>query len=103
MERFRALMEPSPVPEKSATPVNNFSAAPTPVRDPFLERQPAFNPAGRQAVAVEDNVSRPTGIQPLPTLTSKPVQAPAKRPSWQAQLPPWLSDKPQTPSAVHNF
>jgi hypothetical protein len=44
---------------------------------------------------LEDKISRPKGLQPLPGIATKPVEPATKRPTWQAQLPPWLSDKPQ--------
>ena len=98
MERFRALMVPTSPPDKPAASVGY---SPAPYRDPYLQRQPAFNPVGRSASALQDNLSRPTGIKPLPSATTKPVQS-TVRPTWQANLPPWLSDKPQQHD-THSF
>jgi hypothetical protein len=98
MDRFRALMVPTSPPDRPAPTV---SYSPAPYRDPYLQRQPAFNPVGRSASALQDDLSRPAGIKPLPGATTRPVQSTA-RPAWQANLPPWLSDKPQ-PHDTHSF
>jgi len=95
MERFRAMLEPPP----SAQPAGSTARFPTtPITKPdsYLQPQPKINPNGRTVTSLEDNSSRPTGITPLPGVTgSTPITAP-KRPEWQAQLPPWLVNKPQT-------
>jgi hypothetical protein len=99
-DRFRALMEPTPTPDatvKYSTP----HTAPAP--NPYLQPQPFVNPAGRSAVAVETDISRPTGIQPLPAATGSAVTTPKTRPAWQAQPPPWLTDKPQPHSVSRNY
>jgi hypothetical protein len=103
MESFRAMLEPPATPDKPAAPQNNFSTAPARTPDPYLQAQPAFNPAGRSVAPVESHITRPVGIQPLPSVATKPTPAPAKRPTWQAQLPPWYSDKPQKPDVTHGF
>ena len=92
MERFRAMMEPSSPPESPA--VTRFSPVPVPVPDPNMQPQPYFNPAGRSYQPVQQNISRPQGITPLPSITG-PYTTP-KQPTAQAQLPPWLQDSPQT-------
>jgi hypothetical protein len=99
MDRFRALMVSSSPPDKTATPAASSPALP---RNPYLQQQPAFNPAGSSATALQDNLNRPTGIQPLPGAVTKPAPPTVTRPTWQAQLPPWLSDKPQQHD-THSF
>jgi hypothetical protein len=93
MERFRAMMEPS-------TPVNptptRFAVPATPERDPNLQVLPSFNPAGRAITPLASDIARPTGIMPLPGVGRPASTTPAKRPDWQAQLPPWLRSGPQT-------
>jgi hypothetical protein len=102
-DRFRSLMVPGSSPDKSSMPAGyGMNPASTPAPDPFLQPQPAFNPAGRSVAPIKDDVSRPTGIQPLPGVATKPAQSDTKRPAWQAQLPPWLSNKPQH-DAAHGF
>lgn len=91
MEHFRALMEPNPVPEDNVGPAGRAPVS-KPATDPFLERQPAYNPAGNAVRPLADNVARPKGITPLPGIGSPTPAAPARRPDWQAQLPPWLNE-----------
>ena len=74
-----------PLPSAGSTPVNSF-----------LQPLPAFNPAGRSITALDEKIARPTGIQPLPGITGPPKIAPTTRPEWQAQLPPWLTEGPQS-------
>jgi len=92
MERFRALMEPSP-PPTPMTPTR-FAAAPMPAPDPFLQAMPVVNPAGRGVAPLENSFSRPTGLQPLPGISTPPPAPAATRPSWQAQPPPWMQPGP---------
>lgn len=98
-ERFRALMEPNSQP---ATPVR-FSETLPPTPDPYLQPQPKFNPAGHSYSSLENNSARPTGINPLPGITGPAPKPVEKRPSWQAQPPPWLSDGPQAHNPNRNF
>ena len=100
MERFRALMDP-PAP---VAPVKTH-ANPVPVAAPafFEASQPAVNPAGRSAVAVQANIAKPTGIKPLPAATGSALTPQTKKPEWQAQPPPWMTDKPQPQSRVRNY
>jgi hypothetical protein len=91
MERFRALMDPAPPAQPAPTTIR-YSAAP----NPYMQPQPKFNPNGRSIDSLENNSSRPTGINPLPTVTGPVPASPKKRPDWQAQLPPWLANKPQS-------
>ncbi len=87
-ERFRALMEPVSPPAAPA------GYAP-PVPSPYLQPQPKFNPAGNSYSPLENNAARPTGINPLPSITGPAPKPVEKRPSWMAQPAPWLTDGPQ--------
>jgi hypothetical protein len=97
MERFRALMEPAPPPDNPALAAR---LAPLPVVDPNLQVLPPVNPAGRSFTPIQSGISKPTGIMPLPSISS-PYELPTTpKPAWQAQPPPWLSDSPQPFGAV---
>lgn len=100
MERFRELMEPAVAPDKTLTP----SATPVVPPDPYLQRQPDFNPLGSSVAQLpsENFSSQPKGIQPLPTLTH-PYVPPAKKNSAQAQLPPWMSSSPSSQFQTRQF
>jgi hypothetical protein len=102
MERFRALMEPSSPPDKVQTP-GRLPVAAAPAVDPFLQKQPQFNPAGRPVAALEDNIGRPKGLQPLPGVSGVPITTPKTKPTWQAQLPPWMQSGPQPHDLNRNF
>ena len=93
MERFRALMEPASPPDRPQMPTR-FSPAPAPTPDPFLQAMPVVNPAGRGFAQLENSLSRPAGIQPLPGISTPPPAPTAARPSWQAQPPPWMTPGP---------
>lgn len=90
MERFRELMEPGLGAVKSTAPV-------MPVPDPYMQRQPEFNPLGRSAAALpsQNIASHPMGITPLPTLTR--AYAPPVKSSAQSKLPPWMTDASTAP------
>lgn len=94
MERFRSLMEPVTPPEKPQVPTR-FAVAPAPAPDPFLQALPVVNPAGRGISPLGDLFSRPAGIKPLPGISTPAPTAAASKPSWQAQLPPWMTTGPQ--------
>jgi hypothetical protein len=94
MERFRALMEPSSPPEQTPVPTR-FSVPEAPAADPFLQPVPVVNPAGQDISPLENAFSRPAGIKPLPGISTLPPTPVVIRPSWQAQLPPWMTAGPQ--------
>jgi hypothetical protein len=71
-----------------------FSTPTLPVVDPFLQPLPVVNPVGRSIAPLENEFSRPTGIKPMPGVSTLPPKPVATKPSWQAQLPPWLKDGP---------
>jgi hypothetical protein len=101
MAAFRTMLEPvSPVKEEAAT---GFSAPPAPAPDPFLEAVPVVNPAGRSIPTLESTFARPAGIRPLPGISTPPPKPSAARPSWQAQLPPWMSTGPQPHNPGQNY
>jgi hypothetical protein len=100
LERFRAMMEAASTPE----PANkSFNVRTAPAPAPSLKTLPVVNPAGRSVAAIDDNISRPTGIQPLPTATGSTLTKPKTRPSSHAQRPPWMSDAPQPHSINRGF
>lgn len=92
MDRFRALMNPGASP--NATPIS-YSTPAKPVPDPYLQKQPQYNPVGRSFAPLGSDAAGPTGIQPLPGLTGPTQKSAAGRPSWQAQMPPWMQGGPQ--------
>ena len=90
MDRFRALMD-SPFPQEKSVAATR--QPPIPVPNPNLQPVPLFNPAGRSYTPLQSGISKPTGITPLPSITS-PYSLPAAKPSGLAKPPPWLSDSP---------
>lgn len=93
MERFRALMEPTPPQTPSAAP--GFSSQPSHTPDPFLQPVPAsFNPAGRSFTGLGNDIAKPTGLAPLPGVTGP--RPPPSKPAPLVQTPPWLSQSPQS-------
>ncbi len=102
MERFRALMEPSSPPQKIETPTRfSIPAATTP--DPFMQARPFANPNGRDVAPLEADFSKPAGITPLPPISTPPPKPVQVRPSWQAQLPPWMQSGPPAHNPNQNF
>jgi len=102
MERFRAMMEPQSPPDK--VQVTTRFAMPTKLApDPFLQQTPVENPNGRGIAPLENVFSKPTGITPLPGIGTPAPKPVATKPSWQAQLPPWLTDGPQAHNPNRNF
>jgi hypothetical protein len=93
MERFRALMEPSSPPDRVAAPASYTPRAPA--RESYFQTQSKVNPVGSAYNSLESDITRPTGVAPLPGITG-PVKKPeTKRPDWKAQLPPWMNNGPQ--------
>ena len=92
MERFRTLMEPVTLPEKSLTTAYPI---PVPVPDPNMQPMPLFNPAGHSFTPLQSGISKPTGINSLPGITSPYSPPKSASPAGLAKLPPWLSDSPQ--------
>lgn len=98
MERFRSLMTPSPAPEKVTMP-SSYSPSRPDTHSPssFFDPQPNVNPVGRSYSTLESDITRPKGLTPLPGVTGPMDKKPdTKRPSWKAQLPPWMSEGPQS-------
>jgi hypothetical protein len=92
-------MEPSSPPDQ--TTVQTPRTLPTP--DPFLEPAPVVNPAGRGIAPLDNDFSRPTGIQPLPAVSTPAPTPVATKPTWQAQLPPWMRSGPQAHNPNQNY
>jgi len=93
MERFRAMMEPPPV-EKPAAPAS--FGTPAPVVDRNMQAMPAFNPAGHSFAPLQNNIGRPTGLNPLPTITGQRPLDNAPKPKPLVEPPPWLKIDPKT-------
>ena len=100
MDRFRALMD-SPFPQEKSV-ITTARQNPIPVPDPNLQPVPLFNPAGRSYTPLQSGISKPTGINPLPQITS-PYSLPAgAKPTGLTKPPPWLSDSPSPAFGVQN-
>jgi hypothetical protein len=96
MDRFRAMMEPPPPPEKTPG-LAGYSSSPTPAPDPFLQPLPAFNPAGSSFKPLENDIGKPTGLTPLAGLSGPPPAPP--KPTPLVQPPPWMMpNSPQNPT-----
>jgi hypothetical protein len=61
------------------------------------------NPAGHDIAPLDNVFSRPTGITPLPGISTPPPKPVAVTPSWQAQLPPWMQSGPPAQNPNRNF
>lgn len=95
MEQFRAMLNNDPAPSAPVVkPVYSAPgySAPGSSMNSFFDQQPKINPAGRSFTALEDTSTRPKGLTPLPGITGPVPKPDTKRPSWKAQLPPWLSE-----------
>jgi hypothetical protein len=92
MERFRTLMDPGALPDKPATAPR---LAPLPAPDPNMQPLPLGNRLGQSFTPLQSGISKPTGIMPLPSITSPYALPVTAKPDGQAQRPPWLSDSPQ--------
>ena len=95
MDRFRQLLNPSPVETSQPSSDSQLLMTPKPTVDPFFTR-PDFipNPAGASFTPLSTGIARPTGLTPLPDAVTSllpSVAAPARK----LQLPPWLLQGPQ--------
>lgn len=86
MERFDKILMTPTAPAAATTPVMANVTS-----DPFMQAQPAYNPAGHAVDALASGIAKPTGLTPLPGVTG-PAPAPAKKTAW-VQPPPWLSSE----------
>jgi hypothetical protein len=97
MDRFRQLLNPSPAPTTANTPDNGFFATPNnvAVTDPNIT-QPDFvpNPAGASFTPLTSGIGKPTGLTPLPGITTPEITT-TPAPAWAPQPAPWLSQMPQ--------
>jgi hypothetical protein len=93
MERFRQLLESSPVTAAEPSPESKFFQVPK--TDPNIN-QPDFmpNPAGASFTPLTTGIGKPAGLSPLPGIAT-PGIAPATVPAWAPQTAPWLSQGPQ--------
>ena len=103
LERFRALMTPTPASDKvnpSATYFKPVKAADA----NFEQPSPNMNPAGHTYNAVENDILQPQRLTPLPGVTGPATKKDEdKRPSWQAQPPPWMQSGPQAYNSGRNY
>jgi len=102
MDRFRAMMAPSTPPDQSGQ-LTRYSTVAPPVPDPYLQPVPVVNPAGRDITPLDNDLSRPTGITPLPGINTPATKPAATKPSWQAQPPPWMFNGPKAHNPFQNF
>ena len=102
MERFRAMMQPSeperPLPNSPTlgapaiptTPNQPVAATPS----PNFQRLDNFNPGGNSYRPVQETVSRPIGITPLPTTTGvRPTAVNQTKPKPLTEPPPWVAEQ----------
>lgn len=96
MDRFRELIGSDSGADKPVkpSPGYNFISSPDAPPDPNLKPQPIYNPAGASYSVLGDNISKPSGITPLPGVTSQPFKTESSAPSWAPKPPPWLSQEP---------
>ncbi|HEU6448166.1 MAG TPA: hypothetical protein VFV23_07005 [Verrucomicrobiae bacterium] len=99
VQQFSQLLAPfqsqDAAPKGSAMPaLEKINSDKESIVDPNLQPQPLFNPVGNSYKPIQSNISKPVGIQPLPTLTS-PVVPSVAAPAWAPKPPPWHSQAPQ--------
>jgi hypothetical protein len=97
MERFRQLLNPSPPPAAVTRSSDTIFPLPqmTPP-DPYWQQPAVFaNPVGASFTPLSSGIEKPTGLTPLPGITSQNNLQPAPTPSWAPQPAPWLSQAPQ--------
>ncbi len=102
MERFRALMEPSPL-EKPLASAPGMAASALPAMpttpgfsapSPGFQKLDNYNPGGSSFKPVSDSVSRPTGVMPLPTITgTRAAQWKQPKPKPLVEAPPWVAEQ----------
>ncbi len=97
MARFRALIGEVPQPGTPTTTPMPLSA-PSPSLQPLSQFDPFGHPL---ASSQPKDLSQPSSVTPLTEYTGSytPVKK-AKRPSWEAQPPPWLSGGSTPPTGL---
>ena len=99
MARFRALIGEVPPPNLSPTPA-------LPVASPSLQPLSQFDALGHPLESKESDLSKPNELTSLAQFTGeyRPPKK-TKKPSWEPQAPPWLSDgsTPPTTPPVRKF
>jgi hypothetical protein len=101
MARFRALIGEVPQPGTS-TPTPSPALASSPSLQPVSQ----FDPFGHPLISQASDPSKPTELMPMTEFTgyyTPPKKT--KKPSWEAQPPPWLSESvtPPTGPPVRKF
>jgi hypothetical protein len=99
MARFRALIGEVPPPSLSPTPA-------LPVASPSLQPLSQFDALGHPVESKESDLSKPNELTTLARFTGQYTPPKKiKKPSWEPQAPPWLSDgsTPPTTPPVRKF
>jgi hypothetical protein len=97
MDRFRQLLNPTPVPATEPSADSKYFAVPatSPAPDPnFTQPDYIPNPAGASYTPVTSGLGKPAGLTPLPGVAT-PAIVPATVPAWAPQPAPWLNQGPQ--------
>ena len=95
MDRFRVMMEPGSAPDLSPAAAARPTAPVLPLPNPNLNREFVENPLGHSFIPIQNNVGRPAGVTPLPSITGPYKSATPVKSAPLVQLPPWLSATPQ--------
>jgi hypothetical protein len=99
MARFRALIGEVPPPSLSPTPALSVSS-------PSLQPLSQFDALGHPVESRDSDLSKPNELTSLAQFTgSYTPPKKTKKPSWEPQAPPWLSDgsTPPTTPPVRKF
>lgn len=92
MARFRALIGEVPPPNPSPTPV-------LPVSSPSLQPLSQFDALGHPVEIKDSDPSKPNELNSLAQFTGEYIPPKkTKKPSWEPQPPPWLSDSSTPPN-----
>ena len=97
-ERFRQLLDPGLSSDTSAksSPNGKFFSSLQLLPDATADQAPTRSPVGASFAPLSSGIGRPTGLPPLPGITSSTNwQSFAAPPAWAPQLPPWLLSTPQ--------
>lgn len=97
MDKFRESQQPSGVFQKT---MESKRPATVTARDPFMNVDQAFNARGSSFAPLKNDTVRPSGLNPLPGIVTRPPPPPAARSPWQPELPPWLRDDAGKPAGV---
>jgi hypothetical protein len=94
MTRFRELIGEVPSADNSSPALITAPTAPTPSLQPLAQ----FDPFGHPLASKVSDPSKPTSLTTLTEFTGDYTpQKKVKKPSWEAQPPPWASPDGMTP------